>query len=370
MVVIKEIFYYHISMPLKMTFQTSFGETNTHDTIIIKVVSSDLAGYSEIPVNTGPWYSYETITTALHVSLDFIAPRILGADIQDIGEIKDLIKNIRGHEMAKAGHEMAVLDLIAKYENKPLAKLIGGVKSKIEAGVSIGVISDLEKLHREVSRFLDEGYRRIKIKIKPGWDLDPIDMIRREFGKIKLQVDANAAYDLDKHLDVFIDMDRYDLLMLEQPLHYNDLYRHSILRSKISTPICLDESIRDIYDTEAAIALGSCDVINVKPPRVGGLLETIKINNYAEKHDIPIWIGGLLESGIGRGHLVAAATLSNVKYPCDISASNRYYDMDIVEPEWVVEKGYIDVPREAGIGVEVREDRILKYLVREIHKRL
>lgn len=365
MVRISEIHYYHISLPLKSPFQTSFGEIKNRETIIVKFVGEDLEGFGEIPVNAGPWYSYETIKTALHISLDYIAPNIINKDIANMSDIIDTMKHVRGHEMAKAGHEMALLDLLAKKRKMSLAKFLGGARKKIEVGVSVGVIGDMSRLLREISNFLDQGYNRIKIKIKPGWDIKPIEYIRKEFGEVKLQVDANASYDIDMHINILKKLDEYNLIMIEQPFHYNDLYEHAILGGEIATPICLDESIKCIHDVEAAVALGSCDIINVKPARVGGLLATKEINEYTKMFYIPIWIGGLLESGVGRGHLIAAATLDNVRYPCDISASNRYYEEDIVEPEWIMKKGYIEVPNKSGIGVEVLEEKIKKYLIKE-----
>lgn len=267
--------------------------------------------------------------------------------------------------MAKAGIEYALWDLYAKYLKKPLHRVIGGVRNKILAGVSIGVIGKMDLLLKLVGAYLEKGYSRIKIKIAPGWDIEPVRMIRRECGSIPLHVDANAAYNIDS-AKVFKELDKYDLLMIEQPLHYEDLYMHSILQSMIKTPIYLDESIRGLYDVMAGHKLGSFKIVNVKPARVGGLIETMKINEYAVKNNIPLWIGGMLETGIGRAFQVATATLPAVRYPNDISESNRYYEEDIVEPPWTLEKdGTIKPLEKPGIGVEVLEEKIQKYCVKQ-----
>ncbi len=354
---------HHLALPLKRPFQTSFGKYVIRNTIIVEVEdSSGEVGWGEVAVDEGPWYSYETLKTAMHIIGDFIAPAIIRKELNDPTELQEKIRHVRGHRIAKAGVEDALWDLYSKLLGKPLYKMLGGIRDYVECGVSIGIIGDMDMLIESVGKYLNEGYKRIKIKIKHGWDVDPVKEIRKTYGEIPLQVDANADYDLED-IEVFRELDNYNLIMVEQPLSYDDIYDHSILQSEIKTPVCLDESIKSIYDAKAAIKLGSCRIINVKPPRVGGLLETIKINNYAEKHGVGIWIGGMLETGIGRARLIAAGTLSNVKYPCDISSSSRYYEEDIIEPEWVVRDGIINPLSKAGIGVEVVEERLNKYLV-------
>ena len=355
---------YHVVMRLKTPFETSFGKTVDRHGVIVRVEdSSGVVGWGEAPVEDGPWYSYETVETTLYVYKEFLIPRLLKlGSLEHPKEFLDFVEGVRGYRMAKAGIEMALWDLKAKVEGKPLYKLLGGVRDYVVSGVSIGVIGDEEALLKSVSKFLEEGYRRIKIKIKPGWDVNPVKLIRREFGGIPLQVDANAAYTLE-HMEVFKELDNYDLLMIEQPLSYEDLYDHAELQSQIKTPICLDESIKNLHDVKAALRLGSCRVINVKPARVGGLYESKLIHNYTMSKGIPIWVGGMLETGIGRGHLVAIATLPNVKYPCDISGSSRYWEEDVVEPPWILRKdGTIGLPEKPGIGVEVVEERLSKYL--------
>ncbi|MCD6488630.1 MAG: o-succinylbenzoate synthase [Desulfurococcales archaeon] len=360
---LKHITLYHVVTKLREEFETSFGKTIHRHCVIVSIEdSSDTVGWGEAPVDDGPWYSYETIYTTLNVYRKFIIP-ILKKNrvIESPWIFNDIVKRVRGYRMAKAGIETALWDLYAKLQNKPLYKVIGGVKERVSSGVSIGIIGNMEKLLKSVEYYWGQGYQRIKIKIAPGWDIKPIKRIREVFKDIPLQVDANASYSLS-NMNVFKELDKHDLLMIEQPLHYEDLYEHSILQKRLHTPICLDESIKSIYDTKAAIALQSCRVINIKPARVGGLSESKLVHDYSMKNNIPVWIGGMLETGIGRGFQVALATLPNVKYPSDISASSRYYEEDIIEPPWIVDsKGFIHVPNKPGIGVEVIEKRLIKY---------
>ncbi|OYT40084.1 MAG: o-succinylbenzoate synthase [Desulfurococcales archaeon ex4484_58] len=360
---IERIVLYHVVMKLREDFETSFGKTVDRHCIVFRVDSSDgLTGWGEAPVDDEPLYSWETVDTTLYVYREFIIPILMkNPRLNHPSEYLDRVKRIRGYRIAKAGLEFALWDLYSKQLKQPLYKVLGGVKNEIESGVSIGVIGDMNRLLRLIGYYLEHNYKRIKIKIAPSWDIEPVKIIRREYGDIPLQVDANAAYTLE-HVSVFKELDRYGLLMIEQPLSYEDLYEHSILQDMIKTPICLDESIKNLYDVKAGYKLGSYRVINVKPARVGGLTETLKINEFAEKNSIPIWIGGMLETGIGRAFQVAAATLSSIKYPNDISESTRYYEEDIVEPPWCFTKPGILKPLEKpGIGVEVVYDRLLRY---------
>lgn len=355
-----EIIHYRVEM--REVFETSFGKTKTRDTVLIHIIDRcGEEGWGEAPVDDGPWYSYETVYTAIHVIRDYIAKLLAKHnEVRDPWEYVEVIRTIRGHNMAKAGVEFALWDLYARLMNKPLYEVLGGIKKKVEAGLSIGVIGDLNKLIKYVDKGLEKGYRRIKLKIKPGWDILPVKKVREINRDIPLQVDANAAYTL-KDTYIFKELDKYELLMIEQPLHYDDLYEHSILQKEIKTPICLDESIKNVYDAKAGYALGSYKIINIKPARIGGLIETLKIHDFAEKHDIPLWIGGLLETGIGRAFQVAAATLPMIKYPSDISESIRFYKEEIVEPPWTLNKdGTYTVPSKKGIGIEVLYEKIMK----------
>lgn len=361
---LRRIVVYHVVMRLKAPFETSFGKTVDRHCVLVEVEDrSGEVGWGEAPVDDGPWYSYETVETTLYVYREFLIPKLLEVRVlTHPKEFLELVEGVRGYRMAKAGVEMALWDLKARLEGRPLYKVLGGVRNYITSGVSIGIIGDEAALIKAVGKFLDDGYRRIKIKIKPGWDVGPVALIRRVFGEIPLQVDANAAYALD-HLNVFKELDRYGLLMIEQPLSYEDLSQHAELQSHLNTPICLDESIKSLYDVKAAVRLGSCKVINIKPARVGGLYEAKLIHDYAMSVGIPVWIGGMLETGVGRGHLIATATLPNVKYPSDISGSDRYWEEDIVEPPWTLRKdGTIQAVEKGGIGVEVVRERLSKYV--------
>lgn len=369
---LKRIVFYHVVTRLRESFETSFGKTVDRHCIIVAVEDTeDVVGWGEAPVDDGPWYSYETVDTTLYVYREFIVPLLRKKHVlNNPCEFIDIVKPIRGYRMAKAGIEFALWDLYAKKKNIPLYKLLGGVRDRVEVGVSIGIIGNMDRLIKAIDKYLERGYRRVKIKIKPGWDIEPVKVIRKIFGDIPLQVDANASYTLkDKH--VFQKLDEYNLLMIEQPLSYEDLYEHSILQSMLKTPLCLDESIRSLSDVMAGYKLGSFRIVNVKPARVGGLLETILIHDYTMENNIPIWIGGMLETGIGRGFQVASATLPNVKYPSDISESSRYYEEELVEPPWTLNSdGTISVPGKPGIGVEVLEDRVRKYSKRILEYRI
>jgi len=361
---LRKVVIYHVVMRLKAPFETSFGKTLDRHGVLVEVEDrSGEVGWGEAPVDDGPWYSYETVSTTLYVCREFLIPKLLGLkSLESPVDFLKAVEGVRGYKMAKAGVEMALWDLKARLEGRPLYKVLGGVRNYITSGVSIGIIGDESALIKAVGRFLDEGYRRIKIKIKPGWDVGPVRLIRKVFGDIPLQVDANAAYTLDD-LNIFKDLDRYGLLMIEQPLSYEDLSEHAELQSHLNTPICLDESIKSLYDVKTAVRLGSCRVINIKPARVGGLYEAKLIHDHAMRAGIPVWIGGMLETGVGRGHLVAVATLPNVKYPNDISGSDRYWEEDIVEPPWTLRSdGTIQVVERGGIGVEVVRERLSKYV--------
>ncbi|MEM1619269.1 MAG: o-succinylbenzoate synthase [Fervidicoccaceae archaeon] len=361
---IRRVGIHHVVMRLREPFETSFGKIVDRHCLIFEVEErGGEVGWGEAPVDDGPWYSYETVDTALSVAARFLVPELLRAEEVDgpLGFLR-LARRVRGHRMAKAGIEMALWDLAARLEGRPLYRLLGGVRSRVECGISVGIIGDAAALLRSVLRYLERGYRRVKIKIKPGWDVEPVDLLRRELGHIPLQVDANAAYSLETS-GPLLELDSRDLLMIEQPLHYDDLAEHAELQSKLRTPICLDESIKSLHDAKAALKLKSCRVINIKPARVGGLNEVRAIHDLAESFGVGVWIGGMLETGIGRAFLVASATLPNVRYPSDIGESSRYWYEDIVEPPWELRSdGTMEMPERSGIGVEVLEDRLRKHV--------
>jgi len=353
----------HTKMELVSPFTTSMGTEYDEEHIMVRVDAEGITGWGESVAEGTPFYSYETVPTAWHILQDFLIPSILGKDITSIDEAISLYLKVRGHMMAKAGLEAALWDVFAKAKNISLSKILGGTRNKVDVGVSIGIQNSESELIKKVSGYLNEGYRRIKIKISPGNDIQYVKALRKEFPEILLQVDANSAYEL-KHIDLFKAMDNYNLLLIEQPLGYEDIYDHSKLQRALKTPICLDESIHSLDDTRAAIELDSCRVINIKPGRVGGFTESKLIHDYCASKNIPVWCGGMLESGIGRAGNVALASLPNFTLPGDISASKRYYKEDIVEPEFTVNKdGTMDVPTKPGIGVEVNLKRLDKVTV-------
>ncbi|MCW8809979.1 MAG: o-succinylbenzoate synthase [Ignavibacteriaceae bacterium] len=355
----------HIKMELVFPFKTSMGTEYNEEHIIIKVKSNGITGWGECVAEATPFYSYETVQTAWHILQNFLIPSILGKNISNVDEAIKSYSKVRGHMMAKAGLEAALWDVLAKSKNISLSKMLGGTRDKIDVGVSIGIQRSEQELIKKVSGYLNEGYRRIKIKISPGNDIQFVKALRKEFPELLLQVDANSSYEL-KHISLFKEMDNYNLLLIEQPLGYEDIYDHSKLQKEIKTPICLDESIHSLDDTRAAIGLDSCRVINIKPGRVGGFTESKLIHNYCASKNIPVWHGGMLESGIGRAGNVALASLPNFTLPGDISASKRYYKEDIVEPEFIVNKdGTMDVPTKPGIGVEVNINRLEKVTLRK-----
>lgn len=360
---IKSIELRHIKMKLLSPFKTSIGTDFFVEHIIIKIQSDGISGWGECVAEGNPFYSSETVNTSWHILKDFIIPTVVGKRISNIRETIGRWNHIRGHRMAKAGLEAALWDLFAKRKNVSLSKLMGGVRNKIDVGVSIGIQKSEKDLLKKVEGYIREGYKRIKIKIEPGYDINPVKSLRKHFPNILLQVDANSAYSLKDKIKIK-KLDEFNLLLIEQPLGYEDIYQHSKLQRELKTPICLDESIQSLDDSIAALELGACRVINIKPGRVGGFSESIKIHNYCMKNKIPVWCGGMLETGIGRAGNVALSSLKNFTLPGDISASKRYFEKDIVEPEFTVDKdGTMKVPEGSGIGVEVNKKILEKFTV-------
>lgn len=352
-------------MELVSPFETSLGVELFEEHIIVRIDGDGVTGWGECVVEPSPSYSYETLQTAWHILGDFLIPSILGKDFPTIDDALMPYKWIRGHRMAKAGVEAALADAFAKSKGISLSKFLGGTRKSVPVGVSVGLQSSPSELVKVIAGYLQDGYKRIKIKIAPGRDLDLVKAVRKEFPNIQLQVDANSAYTLND-IEMLQAFDNYDLQLIEQPLGYDDIYDHSLLQRKLKTPICLDESIYTVSDTRAAIELGSCKIINIKPGRVGGYTESIKIHNYCASKNIPVWHGGMDESGIGRAGNVALASLPNFTLPGDISASKRYYKKDIVEPEFIINKdGMMDVPTKPGIGVEVNMKMLEKVTVKK-----
>jgi O-succinylbenzoate synthase len=338
-------------LPLKAPFETSFGSVDHREIIICEILAEGLRGYGECVADTDPLYSYETVFTCGQVLQRYLIP-----SLRECSTLEDYLRahsSIRGHHMARATVEAALWDLLAKSKQKPLHQLWGSTESKVPCGVSVGLQKDNKALLENIRQYLQDGYRRIKIKIKPGRDYDLLNAIRKEFPEIPLMADANAAYSLSD-IEVLKSLEEFRLMMIEQPLHYEDLYEHSILQSKLQTPVCLDESIVSLRIAEAAIAMKSCRIVNIKTGRVGGHTASIKIHNFAMKNDIPVWCGGMLETGIGRAHNLALASLPNFKLPGDTSASSRYWDRDIIQPAVEMDSdGYIRLLQKPGIGYDV-----------------
>ncbi|RAV20083.1 o-succinylbenzoate synthase [Paenibacillus contaminans] len=351
----------HISMPLLNPFTTSFGTLHEREFIAVEVTDSEgRSGWGESVAFVEPSYNEETLKGNWHLLEKFLIPLLRQAKIGHPSGLADLFSRIRGNRMAKAALETACWDLYAKRQNLPLAAVIGGTKASIEVGVSIGIKSSLEQLLDTIGRRIDDGYKRIKIKIKPGWDIGIVDGVRRKYPDIPLMVDANSAYTLadTEHLR---QLDDYRLMMIEQPLAYDDLVDHRELQRQLRTPICLDESIHSADDARKAIELGSCRIINIKTGRVGGLTEAIKLHNLCAERQIPVWCGGMLESGIGRAHNIALSALSNFTLPGDTAASSNYWEEDIVDPMVTMRDGQISVPDGPGIGYGINLERLAKY---------
>jgi len=352
-VYIEQIELRYVQLPLRHHFETSFGRSFRRDTIVVRVWADGVEGWGESPVEDGPWYSSETVETAWHVQRDFLIPMLLSQGIETAAGVFDRLALVRGHQMAKTGLEEALWDVEARQKGLPVAQLLGGTRQRIESGVSIGIEDTLEELLERVEGFLAQGYRRVKIKIKPGWDVEVVRAVRRAFPEVPLMVDANGAYRLAdaEHL---ARLDEFDLTMIEQPLAHDDLYEHSLLQRQLRTPICLDESIYTPAQARAALELGSCRIINIKPGRVGGLAQARRIHDLCLERGVPVWCGGLLEVGIGRAHNVAIASLPGYTLPGDVSASDRYFERDVIAPPFALNPdGTITVPTGLGLGVEV-----------------
>ena len=351
-----------LRLPLVRFFETSFGRVHDRSFVLVTVEDDGAIGVGECVADANPYYSSETTRTAWHIIADFLAPIVLARTFAHPREIFDALSAIRGHHMAKAAIEMAAWDLFARQLDRPLAGVLGGspgaIARGITSGVSIGIQDSLDQLADRVEAELAEGYRRIKIKIKPGWDIDAVRLIRERFGQVPLMVDANAAYQLDDaaHLG---ELDPFDLMMIEQPLEYDDIRDHARLQERIATPICLDESLHTPRLADEALTTGACRIINIKPGRVGGHAQSIRMHDVAVAHGAPVWHGGMLESGIGRAHNIHLSTLPGFTLPGDVAASRRYFSPDLIDPEIEIRPdGTIAVPAGPGIGVTIIPERI------------
>src|SRR5215475_3838377 len=349
-----------LQMPLKNFFETSFGRTTSRRVLLVTAHCEGIEGWAECVAGEGPFFSYEWIETAWTTICEFLAPALIGKTVSQAKDTATLMSHVRGHHMAKAALENAVWDAEARQKQVPLWRLLGGTRRQIACGVSIGIQDSHEQLLQKIEIELAAGYQRIKVKVKPGWDLEILGKIRKRWPDITLSCDANSAYRLCdfEHLRKF---DDFNLLMVEQPLWDDDIYYHSRLQKEIKTAICLDESICHTRDAELAIELSACRVMNIKVGRLGGFSEALAVHDLCQRHNIPVWCGGMLETGIGRAHNVALSTLHNFCLPGDVSASKRYWAEDIVEPEIEVSAlGTIAISEKAGTGYEIKKDLIEK----------
>jgi O-succinylbenzoate synthase len=355
---LKKLTLREIHLELLEPFQTSFDIAQHRRILLIEAQVDGASGWGESTAGEDPFYSYETVETAWHIIRDFIWPMLRNKDFASASEIWDSLARIRGHNMAKGGVEAALWDAEAKLKNVPLAKLLGGTRDEIACGVSIGIQPTVDKLLSKVEHELAAGYQRIKIKIKPGHELEPARALRERFPRIRLMLDANSAYTL-ADAPLLKQLDAYHLMMIEQPLGWDDVYGHIALQRLLETPICLDECIHDLEQARAAVELGACRIINIKLGRVGGHTAARRLHDLCQANSVPVWCGGMLESGIGRAHNIAMSSLPNFSLPGDVSASRRYWDQDIIEPEVeVTRQGAIRIPNAPGIGYAPRLGRI------------
>lgn len=361
---IEKIALREISMRLKQPFETSFGVTHHRRIVLVELIADGISGWGEVTAAEGPYYNSETTDTAWHIICDFLAPVIVGKSFNSAEALAAAMTPVRGHEMAKAGLETAAWDLEARSRDVSLRALLGGTLESLPSGVSMGIYKDTGLLLERVALELAAGYRRIKLKIKPGHDVSVVDAVRNAHPDIALTVDANSAYTLED-LPTLKQLDEFALDYIEQPLSWNDIYQHAELQGQLRTPICLDECIHSLHDAQAAVEMRACGVINIKLGRVSGHTEARKIEEYCRSKGIPVWCGGMLEAGIGRAHNIAMSSLPGFIMPGDVSASSRYWDEDIIDPEvTVTSQGTISVPEGAGFGFDLKRALIDKWTVR------
>ncbi len=373
--IIEQIDLYHISQQLVSPFVTSFGRQRERQCLILALQADGLTGWGECVANSSPGYSYETTGTAWHILSEFLIPAVLGRDLEEPGQVGRWLNSVRGHPLAKAAIDQAAWDIVAQRDGVSFAQKLTepypeGPRKRVKVGVSIGIQPEVSETLAVIERHLDEGYQRIKLKIRPGHDLDLARAARRAFPQTSIMLDANSAFHLED-APVFQAMDDLDLLMIEQPLGYEDIYDHSRLRPLIKTPLCLDESIHSTNHARYALAIGACDIINIKPARVSGWTEARALHDLCRAHQVPIWCGGMLETGIGRAAQLALASLPGFTLPGDISATERYYAEDIARPDFVLnaEDSTISVPDGPGLGVEVDMNRLRARTLRQDHFR-
>jgi O-succinylbenzoate synthase len=343
-----------IRLSLVAPFETSFGVQTERDVLLLKAITTDGSGWGECVAGEEPTYSSEYVDGAQHVLIHHLLPRLLDEQRLEAEDVGRVLRPVHGHAMAKAAIEMAILDAQLRARNESFAKYFGATRLAVDCGVSVGIHPSIPELLATVGEYLDQGYRRIKLKIKPGWDVEPVRAVRERFGDVPLQVDANTAYSLS-HAPQLAQLDPFDLLLIEQPLPEEQVLAHAELAKLVQTPICLDESITSAQAADDAIELGACRIINIKPGRVGGYLEGRRIHDLCASRDVPVWMGGMLETGIGRAGNVAMAAMPNFTLPGDTSASDRYYHRDVTQP-FVLHDGRLEVPSGPGLGVDVDQE--------------
>lgn len=364
---ITRINLYQLRMPLLHPFETSFGRIQTRDCVLVEAFAGDLVGYGECPADRDPGYSYETVGTAWHILQEFLIPAILDEEIADASALQQKMAFVRGHLMAKASLEMALWDLMGKSQGRSLSQMLGGVRQQVDVGVSVGLQESPAKLVEMVQRYIDEGYQRVKIKIKPGRDVGDASAVRREFPQLRLQVDANSAYTLES-AGSLTPLDDLELLLIEQPLAEDDLWDHHNLQVWFRTPICLDESITSLRLARQALEMKACRVINIKAGRVGGLSQAVAIHDLCCDREVPVWCGGMLETGVGRASNLALASLPGFTLPGDISATDRYYREDITQECFTLNPdSAIDVPSAPGLGVNINPSALKRATIATLH---
>ena len=355
---IDQITLHHLRMKLQAPFATSFGSIDTRDCILIELSAEGLTGWGECVADHDPGYAWETCGTAWHILPDFIIPEILGVNIPDAFDFQQRVAHVRGHQMAKAGLEMALWDLQGQAQGLCLRDLLGGKRTRVDVGVSVGLQESPEALARTVEEYLAQGYRRVKLKIKPGRDVSEVRAVRERYPDLRLQVDANSAYTLDTAA-ALLPLDDFDLLLIEQPLAEDDLWDHAKLQQQFRTPLCLDESITAPRHARQALEMDACRIVNIKQGRVGGISQSIAIHDLCQAQNVPVWCGGMLETGVGRAANLALATLPNFSLPGDISATERYYAEDITNEVFTLNAdSTIDVPDGPGLGVTINKDAL------------
>ena len=355
---IERVELHRLSLEYVHPFETSFGRETRRELILVAVSADGVTGWGECVAGSGPWYAYETVGTAWHVLQSFLIPVLLGEQVETPADVVARFGRVRGHAMARACLENAVWDLLARAQGVSLAAMLGGGRERVNVGVSVGIEATLDELLERVALHVDEGYARVKLKIKPGWDVDVVRAVRERWPDLALQVDANSAYHLEDAA-VFRELDDFELLLIEQPLHHEDIVDHAQLQVQLRTPVCLDESIHSVEHARWALDIDACKVINIKVGRVGGLTAACQIHDLCAERGIPVWCGGMLETNVGRAVNVALASLPNFKLPGDISASARYFHQDIAAPDFVLNAdSTLDVPGGPGHCMTVGLERL------------